>query len=221
LNLDRDVLIRLTALTKGPIQERRKQINKEFVKAALSEYNEHDIFDLETLSFKVKHLAKVVIPKEVIISILEELNIKKYIEHISEFQYRITKKFETPEFQMLTQPVWDEFLEFLKTRYKEYDPFIDENIKLVFNSILCTISLRILQSQDNQLDSLPINDFKEAINEEALKQGLSRPVDFPDIVFDYVTKEPPLLMRFIFDIYSKLINLDILSREQELPEIDF
>ena len=123
--MDSELIVRLSRLTKGPLLERRNDINKDFVKAGLSQYNRNDSFDLKSLNDKIKIIANVHLEEEVVISILEGLSHEGFVNHISDLEYIISKKIDIPQFEDLTHDVWNEFKGFLKNEYDDYDPYID------------------------------------------------------------------------------------------------
>ena len=114
--MDARLLVRLSPLTTGPILMRRREISKAFARAGLSIYNHNDRFNIKDLSNKISSLTNVNLEDDALISILEEFCNEGSIEHISGLSYNIKEKINIPNFEDLTQPVWDEFADFLKIR---------------------------------------------------------------------------------------------------------
>jgi hypothetical protein len=82
--MDSELLVRLSALTKGKLLERRKEISKALVKAGLSNMQLEDKFTPRDLSIKIHAISNVKLADEAIISILEDLQTNGYIAHVSD-----------------------------------------------------------------------------------------------------------------------------------------
>lgn len=222
---DIELLIRLSAITKGELLERRKDIRKSLVLAAIDNYDINNIFDASEVDSQIEQLTKCKLIPEDIISVLNELEYEGSIEHIGELHYKIKTKPNIPNIEQIIQPVWKEFQTFIKTRYSKYDQIVHINAKKIFESILIKILTRFSVSEllENQLDTIPIEDFEYVIHKEV--ENIYFPDDFgkkyPTIIFEYFYSNSPKLLDFIFESYYGLINIDLVSREQELPQIDF
>ncbi len=221
-----DILVRLSVLTKGPLLERRKDIRKSFVLASLSIYRPESEFELKNLSNNIKNITKCELNDEYLITILDILEIENIVQHIDGLKYKLKKKVDLPEFNSLTQLAWEEFLTFLKKQYKDYDPYIDKDARKVFDSVLLKLLTRFSLSSNifpNQIESLPIDDFKLIIDELVGKSTISTNLykKYTNIIYSFLGLKSPHLLKFIFDSYSKIINLDLVMREQEMPSIDF
>jgi len=221
-----NLLVRLSVLTKGPLLERRKEIRKSFVLAALSLFPIETNFQVADLSRNVKKITKCEIDNENIIVTLNELVNEKVIQHISGLEYKLIKEIEIASFQHKSQSVWEEFSIFLKNQYKDYDPFIDKDARIVLDNILLDILKRFIissESLDRQIESLPIEDFISLIMEEVNAANLSKNLTkvYPNIINTYVHSDSKVFLQFIFENYSNQINIDLIMREQEMPFIDF
>jgi len=225
-NRNIDILIRLSKLTQGPLLGRRKEIRKSFVLAALSMFSIESNFQVQDLYTKVKTITKCELDNENIISILNELQNEDIVRHISELDYKLIKNIEIPDFQHNSQPIWDEFHIFLKNQYKDFDPFIDKDARNVLDCILIEILKRFIISAEpleHQVESLPIENFESLIKEEVDQANLSKNLNkvYPNIINTYIHSDSEVFLQFIFDNYSNQINIDLISREQEMPFIDF
>ena len=222
---DTELLIRLSAITKGELLERRKDIRKSLVLAAIDHYKINDIFDSTEVDSQIEQLTKCKLISEDIISVLNELEYEGLIDHIGELHYKIKTKTNIPDIEHIIQPVWKEFQTFIKNRHSEYDQVVHINAKKIFESVLMKVLTRFSVSEllENQLDTIPIEDFKSVIDKEL--ENIYFPDDFgkkyPNIIFEYLHSNSPLLLDFIFESYYGLINIDLVSREQELPQINF
>jgi len=221
-----DLLVRLSTLTKGSLLERRKEIHKSLVYATLSTYQLESEFEVKDLSADIKNITKCELDDEDVISILYQFESDGFVQHTGNLNYKTVKNVELPDFQHITQPVWDEFLPFLRKQYGDYDPFIDKDARGVFDSSLLKLLTRFTissKSIESQIESLPIDDFKLVIEGSTKKSSLSRNLlkRYTDIVYSFMLLNPPKLSELIFDSYSGLINIDLIMREQEMPLIDF
>ncbi len=220
------LIIRASSLIDGPLLERRKEIHKSFVLAAISEYSANSEFEIKDLSYSIKTLTKCKMNDNEIISILSQLETDGDVTHIYDLKYKLSTKINIPDFGIKTNIVWKEFLEFLKKYYTNYDPFIDRDTKTTFDSILLILLTKFSMSTgvlEHQIDSLPISNFKLVIKEEVDKASLSKGLSkkYPDLFTTYMMSKSPKLLEFIFDSYSYLIDIDLIKREQEIPEVNY
>ncbi|MCG2735796.1 MAG: hypothetical protein L6282_05320 [Candidatus Methanoperedenaceae archaeon] len=220
-----NILVRLSVLTKGPLLERRKEIRKSFVLSALSLYRPESEFDVKDLKISIKKITKCELNDEDIISILNYLQKDACVEFIGELKFKLKNVITLPQFNSLTGLAWEEFLIFLKTKYADYDPYIDKDAQNLFNSILLKLLTKFAISSKllgKQIESLPIDDFKLIIEDQVEQASLSRNLSkkYTDIMYSFLGLKSPHLLQFIFDSYSKLINLDLVLREQEMPPMD-
>lgn len=221
-----NLLVRLSALTKGPLLERRKEIRRSFVYAALSTYQIGSEFEVSDLSTNIKSITKCELGDENIIPILNQLKDEGVVQHVGGLKYKIEKNVELPESQQTTQPVWEEFLPFLKKQYTDYDLYIDKDARSVFDAVLFKLLTRFEISSkalESQIESLPIDNFKLIINEIVKKSSLSKNLSkkYTDTIYSFIVLKSPNLLKLIFNSYSGIINMDLLIREQEMPSIDF
>jgi hypothetical protein len=165
-NSDAELIIRSSKLVRGPLLARRKEIAKEFVRVGLSTYNIEDKFEVSDLTNRIEDLTKVRLDHAVIISNLEIFSTLGSVAHISDLTYKITETICIPKFEELTDPIWKKFELFVNSRYRDFDTYIDYKIKKVFNSILKTIAIQIVNEEDYIIDNLPFNNFKNLIEQE-------------------------------------------------------
>ena len=221
-----DILVRLSALTKGPLLERRKEIRRSFVYAALSAYQIGSEFEVNDLSTNIKSITKCELGDENIISILNQLKSEGVVQHVGGLKYKLEKNVGLLESQQITQPVWGEFIPFLKKQYTDYDLYIDKDARSVFDAVLFKLLTRFEISSkalESQIESLPVDDFKLIIEEIVKKSSLSKNLSkkYTDIIYSFIVSKSPNLLKLIFNSYSGIINMDLLIREQEMPSIDF
>lgn len=222
---DIELLIRLSAITKGELLERRKDIRKSLVLAAIDQYKVNEIFDSNEIASHIEKLTRCKVSSEDIISVLNELEYEGLIDHTGELHYKVKTKPKIPDFEHIIQPVWREFQAFIKNRNSKYDQVVHINAKKVFESVLMKVLIKFSVSEllESQLDTIPIENFKSVIDKEV--ENVYFPDDFgknyPNILFEYFHSNSPTLLSFIFESYYGLINIDLVSREQELPQIDF
>ena len=104
--------------------------------------------------------------------------------------------------------------------------YIDKDARNVFDSVLLKLLTRFTISSkllENQIESLPIDNFKLVIEECVKNSSLSKKLlkKYTDIIYSFLGLKSPHLLKFVFDSYSKLINLDLVMLEQEMPSINF
>lgn len=222
---DIKLLIRLSAITKGELLKRRRDVRKSLVLTAISEFDKGIDFKTEDVSKRIFEISKCLIKDEEIISILDDFVDEGVVEHLENINYKLIKQITLPQFEQLTQPVWEEFQDYLHTQDPDYDPHIHKNAKNVFESILVKILSRFSLSKplENQMDSLPIEDIRIIIQYEIESSYFPDKFGkkFSEILIDYIYSKSPILLNFIFDCYYGLINIDLVTREQEFPEMDF
>lgn len=224
---DSNLLIRISLLTKGPLLARRKEIQKSLVIAGLQLYKPEDIFETNDLAANITKITRCKIDDGVIISILSELTDEKILTHIEGLKYKLNKKVEVPDLSGLLTPAWNEFLLFLKNQYSEYDSYIDKDARVLFEWSMIKLLTRFVDatgpSLENQLEMLPLDDFKSIITENVKDRFLSEILSktFSTIFCSYLTSKQPILLKILFDFYSSIINIDLVLREQEIPKINF
>lgn len=224
---DSNLLIRVCNLTKGPLLSRRKEIRKAIVLAALSIYQPDSVFEMNDLSINIKNITKCKIDDESIISILSQLSDEKILTHIHELKYKLNEKVEITDITELLSPAWEEFLSFLQGQYPAYDPYFDRDVRELFNWCILKVLTRFIdatsQSINNQLELLPIDDFKSSIEKKLGLFSLSKQLSkkYPTIMYSYLTSKPSVLLKILFDCYSGIINVNLVLREQEIPKLNF
>jgi hypothetical protein len=218
--MDAELIVRLSRLVKGPFLERRKEITKDFVRAGLSLYDINSEFILNDLSFRIQDTTNVRLEDEAIIYHLEKFSQDGYIVHISNMKYKMLEKVDIPKFEDLTQGVWEEFKRFLGIRYHEFDPYIDARLRNVFDSLLMRFAINIVKSQKTVIDSLPIDDFRSIVEQEAHENKITWKNKFVDIFSEYILSKSPKLLEFISNRYSGIINMGLILNEQEMPLLD-
>jgi hypothetical protein len=85
-----------------------------------------------------------------------------------------------------------------------YDPYIDRDAKEIFDLTLLKLLRRFSVSSNylaNQIESLPIDEFKLVIEEYGSKLLLSKNLSkrYSEIVYSFLGLKSPHLLKFIFD----------------------
>src|SRR5208337_5036521 len=157
--------------------------------------------------------------------ILEDFTHDEKIEHITRLEYKLKENFEIPEFDQLSQPVWNEFSALLKKKGVPFDLQLDKNTRRVFNAILLRILTRftIEKPLDRQIDEMPLADFQKIIAFEIgqfyFPEQFAK--KFEHYIIQYLTSSPEKLLEFVLSCYQGLLNLDLIEREKEMPKIQF
>ncbi|PKL70173.1 MAG: hypothetical protein CVV30_02070 [Methanomicrobiales archaeon HGW-Methanomicrobiales-1] len=222
---DNELIVRLSIITQGNLVEQRREIRKSLVLAGLNEFEINTKITLKDISQKIEAITKCILNDADIVSILEELIKEKILEDLGNTQYKITIKKTIPDFSELTQPIWLDFQKFLIARYPSYDLHLHKELRNVFDNILLRILTRYVSSKplDNQIDTIPIENIIPVLKIELGNAFSVKEVrhKFETILLEYLSGTSRILTDFIFKSYIGLINIDLVSREQEIPSIDF
>ncbi|MBP2030535.1 putative nucleic acid-binding protein [Methanohalophilus levihalophilus] len=223
--LDAELLVRLSVITKGELLERRRGIHKSLVMAALTKFSPSASFNLDELSKQIHHICKCSLEDTNIVTILEDLENENIVEHDTEFRYKLISKPDIPNFEELSNPVWASFNKFLIDHYPQYDSFIHSEIKDVFNSILLKSLIRFSISKplSTQTESLPFADIESIIKNELERCYFDDLTQrkLPELILEFFSTSNKELLDFIFTCYSGMIDIDLVTREQEMPIINF
>ncbi|NLK73058.1 MAG: hypothetical protein GX285_08580 [Clostridiales bacterium] len=227
--VDKQILIKLSNLTKGKILDRRREIRKNILLAALSQYQANDTFEYQGLIDDIYRLTKCRFEKEQVLPILSNLENEDVVESLGEFTYRVTRQIEIPDIKDSMLPVWNEFLqEYILNRKIRYDPHIHRNAQVAFNEVILKIISQFTTSEpfENQVESIPIENLnlliKSVINdlyfsEDKFKEKLQ------ELIFEYLTSEASKnqnLLTLIYSCYGALIDVNLLKLEQEFKNLD-
>lgn len=118
-------------------------------------------------------------------------------------------------------------MSFLKGQYPEYDPYFEKDARKLFDWCILKVLTRFIdatsQSINNQLELLPIDDFKSIIEKNVGAFSLSKQLSkkYATIMYSYLTSKPSVLLKTLFDCYSGIINVNLVLREQEIPKLNF
>jgi len=222
---NREILIRSIALTRGKIRQRREEIRKNLVISALDLIKLDNMFQIDDLEKTIEKISGLKISTEDILSIIVQLTEKQIVEHADGSSYFLRKKIELPQFEELSQPVWEEFSSILTQKCSIYDPHIHKNARLVFDAILMKILTRYAISQplENQIDNIPIENIKSLVQREISR--ISIPENFSkkffEVLLEYFTSESKALLNCIFKCYSWFIDLNVIKKEKDIQSINF
>lgn len=223
---DYELIIRIIPLTKNVLVEKRQNIRKSIILAALSRFKEDSIFTVDDLTNKIKDMTKCTINRTIVITNLDDLVKNGTIKHMGQLDYALKKDIDIPAFQEKTEHIWEDFLQHLREKYTDYDTYIDSNARALFDEVLLRLLIKFKISSgalNNQIEILPFGSFKKDIESIIDKYPLSKNLSkkYPDIISTYLQSKSKILLDFIYKFYSCIINTDLVLREQEIPEIDF
>jgi len=222
---DINILIRSISLTRGKFLERRREIRKTLVIAALDQFKVEDIFEIADISKHIEKVGKCKIDSNEIITVLSDYQSEGIIEHIEGYKYKIRKKIDLPGFEILSEPVWKEFSVILKTKNPNYDPYIHKNARVIFDNILMKILTRYALSRplENEIDYIPIDDIQSVIDKEIADNSIEKSFGkkYSDILLEYFSSNEKKLLECIVNCYFWFIDLNLLSYERDLKSIDF
>ncbi|MDG6249534.1 hypothetical protein [Methanocalculus sp.] len=227
--IDKDILIKLSKLTKGKILDRRRDIRKNIILTTLGQFKINDTFKFQDLTEKIYYLIRCKFEKELVLPILATFEEEGLIEHIGELTYRIIDNIEIPDISESISPVWNEFLqEYIINKKIQYDRYIHKNAQKAFNEIILKIISQFTLSEpfESQVESIPIDNI------QLLVSSIVDNVCFPDQKFneklknsiiDYLTSEASNnqnLLTLISSCYDAIININLLKREQGFKSLD-
>jgi len=215
------LLISLIPITRGSLLQRRQEIRKSFVKAALSKYPVGSTIDIKKLSEKIKVITKCELSEESIVLVLNQLSEEGIVQHLKNYIYHLNKKISLINFEERTHTIWNEFFDYLKKNYKEYDPFLDKEAKNIFDVVMLKLLERFVLSSDpleRKFDSLPLENFEDLAQNLIIKDSISKDLadKFPKILYSYLVSNPPQLSKFIFDNYFAIINMHLTRLEKQM-----
>ncbi len=221
-----DTLIRISPLTKGPLFQKRNDIRKNLVLAILSKYSLNDKFRIQVIIDALQSEFKCNFQEIEVVKICDDLVVEKFLSHVKADTYTIKKRFELPDFNEITESTWADFSKHLKENYPDYDLYIDRDTRNIFNSILFKLLSRVAVSSNltgNQIDNLPLDEFYTLTSNIVRQSNISELLKekFIKIFLKYVETNTSTFKQFIIDSYTGIINLDIILREHEIPDIDF
>lgn len=221
-----DTLLRISSLFSGDLLDRRNQILHSFTLAALSISSPDEVISIPDISATIHLLTNCTVSEENIISILSDLKKDGVVTFTNNQNVKLLKEISIPEFSERTQKIWEEFKSFLRNEYPDFDEFFDVNARNVFDRVILKLFARVTSSSqylEFQVDSLPLGDFRKQILFEVsngqFKIELKK--KFPSAIMLFLKSKSEVLLDFIYENYSWLINMDILLRQQEIPEFDF
>jgi len=223
---DYELIIRAIPLTKDVLVKKRRNIRKAITLAALSKLKEKQVFTVDDLIKKIKDITRCTINRAIIIRTLNELEKEDIIKHMGQLDYTLEKNIDIPSFQEKTDCVWADFLPYLRKKYPDYNTYLDNGARNLFDEVLLRLLIKFKISSgalNNQIDILPYVSFKKEIeniiSNYSLSENLSK--KYPNIIITYLQSKSKILLDFIYNFYSCIINTDLVLREQEIPEIDF
>ncbi len=226
VDIETDLLIKVSNLTKGKIYDRRKEIRKSIILAILSDYKTDAKINIKKLKNDIFNKTKLKIDENIIVDELSKISEEDFIQFISENTFQLKKKIDIQKLSNIIKPVWNEFEEHIKKNYSEYDLYLDKDAERIFESILIKLLTQFdvqVEKMETQLDTIDMDKFKTIIKKIVEKSPLSRDFSpkFPDIFCSFVDLKTPNLLTFIFNHYTLIINIDLLKNIQKIPTLDF
>ncbi len=206
-----DLIVRLAPLISGQFRERRRQVHRCLILAALSEMGS-ETFSLEDIKMAVKNLMKMDVDTSVIVSILTDFENEGIVENIGA-EYIIKKMPKLPTIETVIEPIWKDFVHYLENRKVEVDQYIDKDIRKFFEHALIRLYLKFVEMMNidrDQIEVPPIerNDLLQ------LAKSLEVPLKFVDYFLDYIDTSPKILLDSVYRIYGGLINIELIFRER-------
>ena len=224
--IDTNLLLKISNLTKGKLYDRRKDITKSIILAVLSNFNINSEINVSSLKDEIFQKTKLKMDETIIITELSKIEKEKIIIFKSENKIQLIKKINVPAFSSIILPVWKEFEKYLKEIYKEYDIYLDESAKKIFERVLIRLITQFdteIEKLESQLDSLDIKEFKSIISKDVENSSMTKELasKYPEIICSFFELKTPNFLEFIFNNYTSIINIDLLKIIQEMPTFNF
>jgi len=210
-----DLIVRLAPLITGPFKERRRKVHQCLILAAIAEID--DAFSVDDVRRKIRDLMRMDLDSSIVISVLSDLEKEGLVENTG-IGYKIKRKPELPTIDNIIEPIWKDFVRYLKERHVEIDVYLDKDVKEFFENALIRLYLKfvdMMKIDRDQIETLPLE--KSNLNQIADSLGLSK--RFTDYFIDYIKSNSKILLDSVYSIYGGLINIELIFREKELKDL--
>ena len=224
--IDSDLLIKISKLNTGPLYERRKQIRNSIVYSIVFSKDINSIFSINELFEEIFAKTKLRIDKELISSIVMEYVKEGLLESPDNENFKIKKKKSLQSSSSIINPIWEEFEEYLKKEYKDYDPYLSGEVKEFFKNVVAKLILMFDLKNGDLYDQFTFFDkaiFNQIVTNSVKKSVIENIFEkkLPKIICNYFDLRTDRFKSFIFDCYSAIINIDLLRNIQKIPKLNF
>ena len=224
--MNKKTVLNATPLMDGRITNRRQEIKTQIVSYVLNQRSltgELSIFKLQSI---IEGEVGLNLDESTIRAVMNELEDQGYVSHMKSDDYKIHS---SPSIRGLSERVDDIWIEYRsRLRDNDGDQGIDyklDNHRNAFEEVF-TRFFENIQGQTESLDNYSgsgsiENELDPVISGVADDFPLLDSVFFQDEVMSYIKEQTPELLQFVGTLYTGTINYDILSKENEMGDLDF
>ena len=214
-------IVSLIPLIQGELSGSRYEIHEIIVKRILSKKKKNDIISVDELKKEIlTNFNFENFPDELLDQILDNLVKANYLR-FNNNNYELINKINSKNIDSIINECYNEFISFIKVKIKDFDPFINKNIKFAFKDSLHEI-VRVFSEQDDfyqtQIETLNQNLIEDNLKKIADNNGLDSPKQFVSLFFNYIDSGAEKITDFIFISYRVSITYDLLKKGSDLSQ---
>ena len=210
-------LIEIIPVLEGDLNACREEIHKQIIVTALHRLDKQKV-EIREISSKIREIFGIIYPEEKIIHHLKELALK-------EIRFENNNLILNGAIPALNEDnrmnnIIDQcFSEFIGTYTKEYDVYLNINLKKAFRECFEQVAGFIIKSQEINELNFDIIDLKS--NEEILKKILInnkviKSEKYLSKMYDFLFSKSENKNKFILSVYQCAISFDLLVRSSDL-----
>lgn len=219
--MDKEQLLTASSLLHGNLKNRRENIKEEIIKLSLTELD--DKFTVEDVSQKCRREFDVTFNESAVITKLEELE-GDILQKNSNSEFKLIDDIEYSSFENILNPVWNEFKQHLQLFTDKADPYYTNEIEPAFYYFFKEFFLEIAESVEElneyQKETIYTNHGStgDLIDDAIDRHRITDPAIFREAIRDYLYDPGEALLEFTASCYTAVVNVDLLSKEDELVE---
>lgn len=223
--MESERVLRAAPLLEGEFRERRKEIRINLLRLTLGEFEKEEVVSTTEVTRKCAALHNVEFNQYNVGDLLNEVDDSE-IEAIDKDTFRIN---DPPKFEGLEEKIgrlWDGFSEVLsKYRKEDIDPYYASQVRpgfiSFFERFIKDIADSVSEIQEQQRDTIHTHDGRteRIIEEIAESNNITDKTIFKGAIQEYLSDPDEDLLHFINSCYSTAVNVELLSREEEVVEL--
>lgn len=208
-------LLEVIPILEGNLNACREEIHKQIIYTALNSLDKQKI-KIQEISSRIKDLFGINYPEEMIAHQLKKSGL--YEIKLENNIVTLTDKIPTQD-NNINSVIDNLFNEFIGNYTKEYDIYLNKNLKDAFIKCFEQIVGFIIKSQEINEINLDTIDLKS--NEEILKKILiefkvTKPDKFRSKLYDFLLSDSKNKDKFVLSVHQYAISLDLLNRSSDL-----
>lgn len=217
--MEQDALVRAAPMLEGELLTRRQDIKRTIVRFILSTDGFPEEFSIMRIQRTLDSELNVELDETSISDALGELENEGVVRHTYEREYELIEKPAVPTVEKLTSPLWNEFLEILKEKDNEIDPYINKDLERAFKDFFLRF-FKGLAKASQELSEFNTEDFFDhefnyIIDETVETRKLTEGETFKDALIEYLNNPTERLIDFTKIVYTGIVHLDLISREED------